>query len=137
MTTLDAGRELDALVAERVMGWTHVGPHPWGKPHGVPPEGRVYNERFGEASRPVGLVEVPAYSTDIAAAWQVVEKIRNTDEAPDQTYWNFTDCSGCGWRAEVLQVLTENDMPHLVAYGVGETLPEAICRAALAAVGAA
>ena len=124
-TTLPAGRELDALVAEKVMGWVR---------------GRRYGNGNGEwiidgkTSVSRTWDSTPSYSTSIAAAWEVVEKMRNTKEAPDETYWVLTDCAGSGWRAEILQVLTENDAPHQVAYGVGDTLPLAICLAALAAL---
>ena len=46
--TIPAGRELDRLIAEKVMGITRDG-------------------------------EIPAYSTDISAAWTVVEKMIHTD----------------------------------------------------------
>lgn len=56
-------RELDALVAEKVMGlsiWRH------GRRVDYKTDDSVYNR-------------VPSYSTDIAAAWQVVERIRNNE----------------------------------------------------------
>lgn len=56
---MDAGRELDALIAEKVMGWT------WKE---------VEGEQYLYPPRP-GDVNIPHYSTDIAAAWQVVEKL--------------------------------------------------------------
>ena len=46
---MEACRELDALVAERVMGW-------------------LKHERYG-------LISVPPYSTDISAAWQMEDRI--------------------------------------------------------------
>jgi hypothetical protein len=49
---LEAGRELDALIGERVTYW-------WGK----------YQTRSDHD------LPVPPYSTDIAAAWQVVEQL--------------------------------------------------------------
>lgn len=63
-TTLEAGHELDALIAEKVMGWSNVrrdanggtamGHAPWA------PEWGNY---------------VDSYSTNMAAAWEVVEKM--------------------------------------------------------------
>jgi Phage ABA sandwich domain len=55
-------RELDALVAERVMGilkftLENHEPYPWG-------------------ASPESDATIPHYSTDIAAAWAVVERIR-------------------------------------------------------------
>ena len=58
-----AGRELDALVAEKVMGWTRIHRlNQVGDFCGVPPQG----------APPYIL---PCHSTDIAAAWKVVEKL--------------------------------------------------------------
>ena len=60
------GRELDALVAGRVMGWR-------------PPR----FDDFGDIGRSIvesegrDLFEPPRYSTDISAAWEVVEKLRS------------------------------------------------------------
>ena len=68
---MEAGRELDALVAEHVMGWTKVrrvyngalGFHQW--------RGRYPGQPEYEAhERIIGL-----YSTYIAAAWIVLEEI--------------------------------------------------------------
>src|ERR1051326_982796 len=83
---LPASPELDALVAEKVMGWTNVrlisatdngDPTPsW---HGDPPTG-------GRGFPP------PAYSTAIAAAWEVVDKWKSLN--PDYfvgVTWNTTD----------------------------------------------
>lgn len=55
------GRELDALVAEKVMGYKRLEPTlDW-------PERWLCDDRK--------LGGIPAYSTDIAAAWEVVEKL--------------------------------------------------------------
>ena len=52
----EAGRDLDALVALRVLGYA-----------GFYPDGR-------------GVEQWPAYSTDIGAAWEVVERVHSLDE---------------------------------------------------------
>lgn len=69
------------------------------------------------------------YSTDIAAAWLVVEKMH--DE------WSF-DCGDDAlsgeWEAQFLKV---EEGPRHSGHGRAETAALAICRAALAAVGAA
>ncbi len=68
---MQAGRELDALIAEKVMGWTDVTKTPTMAngldgmglpPHDGPPKNRMFSS-------------FPAYSTDIAAAFEVVEKV--------------------------------------------------------------
>ena len=63
-----AGRELDALVAEKVMGFRHCLVIPLG-PHATP-------TLMGSPPNATGRNKVPEYSGDIAAAWLVVEKMR-------------------------------------------------------------
>src|SRR3990172_8418422 len=66
---LPAGRELDALVAEKVMGWTitaWASGEPWGNREIFEPSGRGPHRK---------AAHVPTYSTDIAAAWEVVQKL--------------------------------------------------------------
>ena len=77
---MNAGRELDALVAEKVMGWTNVR----FICHGLSLRGEV----DGEPSE-----KVPFYSVDIDAAWDVVEKIGTsfTLERYNRWYVEFGD----------------------------------------------
>lgn len=108
---MEAGPELNALVAEKVMGLKNVGMrnHVQGE------------DLFGE-DQDGDTVWVPAYSTDIAAAWLVVDKMRQNGRVYLQgrlNSWTFR-CSPDGIE------LFEADAP---------TAPLAICRAALAAVG--
>lgn len=112
--SLVAGRGLDALVAEEVMGWMRRGNH---DPIDDPAEWRMPNGIEGE--------EVPpCYSTSIASAWEVVEILRErriflrVSPLP-QTY----DVQR--WDEEQWVETTEADTASL-----------AICLAALKAVGA-
>lgn len=120
-----AGRELDAAVAERVMGWSNV--HYNGRTDrvsykwmGIPPDGRSYN------------TEVRYFSTDIAAAMEVLNKADGM--------WELMQCVE-------REVLDDESTPFVLRYrcslrfgdNLGHasgcaTAPEAICRAALAAV---
>lgn len=111
---MEAGRELDALIAEKVMGWT----------------------RKGEGWCPPGWEStfmLSAYSTDIAAAWQVVEHF-------DRSKWCFDleafDAAGeDAWGARF--VSWEQLHPVFRGYEPREyaaTAPLAICKAALNAV---
>lgn len=74
--------------------------------------------------------DLRAYSTDIAAAWLVVEKMR------ERFFWLIlTDCAGFGW----LAVFNEegppiDDEPLRRGEGEADFAPLAICRAALQAV---
>ena len=120
MSELNAGHELDALIAEKVMGFAvKLWPH---------------TDRLFVAERGNGTqILLPAYSTDIAAAWEVVEKLGERFHARlltpfirsgDNHYWcGFTPLGMTGF----------NGRPDYEA--VAETAPLAICRAALKAVG--
>ena len=63
------GRELDALVAERVMGWVV-------ETHGMGPEPPYY---YRQKTNRHGIhLTIPCFSTDISAAWTVVEWLSET-----------------------------------------------------------
>lgn len=102
MSDLPAGRELDALVAEKVMGDT----------------------RFRQVPRAQWYLVLDHYSTDIAAAWLVVE-----------------NAVGRGMPAGINVAMNwAGDPDGYVAEWAGvrelaDTAPLAICRAALRAVG--
>lgn len=67
--TMPAGRELDALVAERVMGLEKHG--------GLNAAGTSTSEVWMKDGKQISFAEPPTYSTDIAEAWEVVEKIHD------------------------------------------------------------
>jgi len=125
-----AGRELDALVATLVMGWTEVQDVPYRETHWDHLTFRY------SGNRPTGfrpgksqsLQEVPAFSTSIAAAWEIVDKASEmgyharvkSPFMPGELYWaGFTPHGSTGW----------NGRPDYE--GSGETAALAICRAAL------
>lgn len=101
---MKAGRELDALVAEKVMGWNcelrecHTR--------------KVLHSEYGGP---------PHYSTDIADAWLVVEKI-------DQQV-TVTKCAD-GWLVTIDDYFCHGGVEIMAG-----TAPLAICLAALKAVG--
>lgn len=121
---MPAGRELDALVAEKVMGWTACDANEayprW--MHGDP------GDEFAEAGRGRGCaplttawrVPYSRYSTDIAAAWEVVEKVRG-----DRDVWLQWDSETSIWGCQFFSGGHEC---------FADTAPLAICRAALKAV---
>lgn len=123
MAELEVGRELDALIAERVMGWKI------GKERIVRPDGSSFDAP--ESGMPGDHVydrySIPHYSTDIAAAWQVVEKLGDKFHCRISTpffdgrpcFAGFTRKGTTGW----------NGKPDFEASG--DTVPAAICRAAL------
>lgn len=106
-------REIDRLVAERVMGWTNL--HVVGTRFGTTPEGKSHRM-------------VPQYSTDISAAWEVVEKLRQSGyqgridwARPELGY----ECAF--WSSPIL--------PNEMQFPRAETAPLAICLAALMVMG--
>jgi len=107
------GPELDRLVAE-AKGWKHL---------------RLIASKdyawFIEESPGHYLQEVMRpWSTDIAAAWELVEEMRNYEQ-----YINL-DNSPC-YFGECEAVLWVNENEYIDAYG--QTVPEAIARAYLLA----
>lgn len=110
------GRELDATVAVKVLGWKLNGP--WGRRCewvGVSPDGT----RAG----------VPYYSDNIAAAWEVVEKF----EALEYGKVRLAGSHYHGWYCSICWGPGRDGEGE--AYSVfGATAPEAICRAAIAAL---
>ena len=118
-----AGREGDALVAEKVMGCrvgyaevyrgkvAYIGNGPrWIDLGGGAPSGMVSNG-------------VPRYTTDIAAAWKVVEKMEEE--------W-ATTLETDGTRRWVVRFWAGDEFNES---GYRATAPEAICIAALRATG--
>lgn len=108
---LKPGRELDALIAERVMGLERV-TTPGGFTVGWRPKGIN-----------LGAAPLDSYSTDIAAAWQVVEKLK---WAEPELQWN--DEEQC-WYLFLAKCSPEQIAPS------SASAPHAICLAALKAVG--
>lgn len=104
-----AGRQLDRLVGEHVMGCKVVDDN-WGLYKLVMPH-LTYDSFSTEDGAWAGL---PPYSTDINTAWTVLEKLRGTDGV-----------AGITVKGEGVEV--DND--HI--FQSAPTLPLAICRLAL------
>lgn len=135
---LPAGHALDHLVATRVMGvaqvtvfWSDFSHNPRWEPFDPSCElqGALVQQGKIRLRDGYGLgdgkydVNPPRYSTDVAAAWLVVEALRTKGYDFD----SFT--SHEGWSDAIF--LKDGD-EHLVR---AETFPLAICRAALQAKG--
>jgi hypothetical protein len=155
-------REIDALAAEKVLGWTHVGdvwtfpdecgpsvsvaaygetpllkPAPdrgdkidkCGVPAGRDPQARADDSQVNGASV-FSMDVVPSFTTDIAAAWTLVEKIGETLEygvwvtGPRPEPGAFAVFEPMEWRGEEHRHTAE-----------AATAPLAITLAALKAVG--
>lgn len=124
--SMPAGTEMDALVAERVMGCK---PEPWLDSHGYKSYrctcllSYPHNSQTG----PMADLDLKSYSNDIAAAWEVVEKIsllHNWDLFPNEWKSNYSLHTLCF-------VIYDGTTSYT---GKGSTAALSICRAALKAV---
>ena len=118
---LPAGRELDRIVGERIIG-CRIRHQRKRDLYDLVIPGGVDQVDFCEPGGPWGAV--PHYSTSIEAAWQVVEKLRTIRQHVQVHANNGWGCSA--WNVRKV------DAVGLVA-GTAETAPLAICRAALKA----
>jgi hypothetical protein len=141
MICLSVGLELDRAVAEKVMELEVVGELPcavydgcWRECQEAPmrllylerqENGNCYCEFRESVDRTyfghihLCLDVVPPYSTDIAAAWQVVEKMMATHERVQVLWYPSTELPD--WECTIDAL-----------FQCGHTAPVAICRAALA-----
>ena len=115
------GRELDLLVAEKIFKHP-LAPHPF--------TGEIFI-KYGEG---YALSQIPEYSTDIAEAWQVVEKIKEFKvydwmQVP-LTIAVYSDGCHVGWVDDSM-----DDFANWHHEVTADTAPHAICLAALKAYG--
>lgn len=112
------GRELDALIAEKVMG---LYKEPLSKRPGY---GLLYSNRNPLTGECMAIGTLKFYSTDIAAAWEVVENFLSQGK-------DFTLDSGPNRDTGIVfHSVRIND----VNYTYSASAPHAICLAALKAV---
>lgn len=122
LSDLQAGRDLDALIAEKVLGWK------WIKIAGlrllVPPN---FNNRGGISlmSRKDPYQFLPHFSTSIQIAWQVVEKF---------DFWDLTKTISGEYRAKLRRKVDGKVAGYVLGESTAPTAPLAICLAALAAL---
>ena len=113
MGNLSAGRELDALVAEKVMG-----------------QGFIFYNNFQEKNGNKSPLpdNVAPYSTSIAAVWEVVEQLRT------KGFWFLIEQERPDINSEWVAAFT-NFEANADGSERADTAPLAICLAALKAVG--
>lgn len=116
------GRELDALVAEKVMGWRvdFDSRRHWTELADISLDRLVFTEPNGIFHGEQSINDIPPYSTDVGTAWQVVERMKERG-----------GCNVLTYPSGVVQCWI-NGEHHAVA----NTAPHAICLAALRAIGA-
>lgn len=116
---MPAGREMDALVAKYVMGWR---PHFRNSAFYVPEA-----EECSLMGRPKAAIGEWCPSTNIAAAMEVVERLSMTH------HWRL--CTPFMPGAKFFAGLTEHGIAGWNGtpdnYAPGDSLPHAICRAAI------
>ncbi|GAB7057397.1 hypothetical protein JCM16163A_41460 [Paenibacillus sp. YK5] len=110
---MPSGRELDVLVAEKVMR---------GTAHTYVFNNKTINGMMVPIENGTRISRIPHYSTDISAAWEVVEKMKRND-------WVFVINSiSEEWTALFyLDRIHEHEVTC-------NSAPEAICKAALLAI---
>ena len=151
MTNYDkmpAGREMNLLVADRVMGlvscegWKIVN---LGSAGGAVLMADGCTHGRGECYSTVQVDSIhgtiggcPPFSTDIAAAWEVVERLKNSTPLGDVlVWWNAGTLSSYGqpgWEAQIRDFDGDCKERTIALSGLSATAPLAICRAALRAV---
>lgn len=113
--------KIKLLVAERVMGWQ------WREMIGTAPDRKRSMWLFNPDGR---IQDIPDYPNDIAAAWQVVEHMRN----------NVPDFRALRMESVPLGYMVafyshKNPLDRIGAFVAAKTAPLAICLAALKAMG--
>lgn len=124
---MNAGRDMDALVAEKVMGWDLK--TVW--------IGSEEHKRLIAPERHYMPDDYPWYSTDIAAAWMVVEKMQERFKCGVKVFAIIPEQIErvgkkyvCSFHSGTLEYIT----PELHTSDKADTAPLAICRAALKAI---
>ena len=123
---LPAGRELDALVAEKVMGWVQVRKQSIANAFGQ----HVMDDYVGQPS--IGVTQpvlVPRYSSMIQEAWKVADHLRTRSQF-------VAVLSGMGPQGVQPWICKINRDGGFLEERA-DTAPVAICLAALKAVGIA
>ena len=125
---LEAGRELDARVGEQVMNWRWLN---FGRSYGgvamLPPEEwQKYLPEYLANNTVVSCTgnppeRLPRFSSDIAAAWAVIEKMRER-EIMVSVSWGKDG----GWWCSIRRTAWPFEGPY------ADAAPLAICLAALA-----
>jgi len=140
------GRELDALIAHKIFGETWMSEHLLyvkNAEKNIEQANRENRATADQVNLPfeesMAYIKWAYYSTDISAAWEVVEKIKfmqpNWDAfglKPDHMQMFTIEYTGMSWRAGWATINLDGNM---TIEAESENAPHAICLAALKAVG--
>ena len=135
---MEPGRELDVSVAVNVMGWQRWESKGIDKvwPVIVPPMGDERHNWAAEWDEHGCPHWMPHYSTDISAAWEVVEKMQNTPCRDGDHFCarveGFKNAHEAAFFHHLVGIPGDDGLEYYEARGI--TAPEAICKAALLAV---
>jgi len=114
---MKAGRKLDSLVSEKVFGEKY------------PFDKKLKDYYRPWVEDPIAYEPCPYYSSDIEAAWQVVEKLLSLLPNQDFHIEHWADEDISNW-----QVSSCYQLGEWMDWVRAETLPHAICLAALKAI---
>jgi len=115
---MKAGIKLDKIIAEKLFGDRFEYHRKW----------KGYYRPWEED--PIAFEPCPRYSTDISAAWRIVEKLLQILPHQDFHMEHWSDGDGdSGW-----QVSTCFELGDWKKWVKAKTLPHAICLAALKAI---
>lgn len=114
-------RALDALVAEQVMGWREMRGH-WVAP-GTPDWVNLIAQPY----------DPPRYSSDLAAAWEVVEKLTALRPDPSHRPYSVHVLASDGIAACRITTWSVEGEGTVARHSCA-SVPEAICLAALEAL---
>jgi len=114
---MKAGRKLDSLVSEKVFGEKY------------PFDKKLKDYYRPWVEDPIAYEPCPYYSSDIKAAWQVVEKLLSLLPNQDFHIEHWADGDISNW-----QVSSCYQLGEWMDWVRAETLPHAICLAALKAM---
>ena len=114
----EEARRIDQAIAEKVMGWIRPRPE-WVK---LTPDSPWVNPENGKGYHPI---EIPNYSTNIAAAWEVVEKLEREFKLVQFHLRHLIGIKTSKWLARGYS------SGNICFESEGETAPHAICLVAL------
>jgi hypothetical protein len=122
---MQPGRELDVEIAQKVMGWERI-----------QSGGMTWWELGTYRAHPDSLTNpLPHYSTEIATAWEVVNRVqllKGCDFELNRLFWG----SLTEWNARFGGISTgHGEGAYSLGTGMSRSAPHAICVAALKAVG--